>query len=894
MTPPISFIFTKTGFVLDSTILDSTALDDTLECSAYNADGEHIALYQAYKQDGYKALYQEAASGKMDDENSPSHTFLYQAGTAFFKCLTSMSTLEMLREKVEVPLDENQANALLEAVPYTIGAEYITRQWLEGLFLRLQKIFCEEIEHYNGTVEMYITEKCQDLHVAQRIFFHLVENKGDEKYPFAFMATYATRDGDKGSRKDGDKTSGKGIRHVPLQYALTEYKNNREALLALLSCLNKAADVSPLINGFMASGELFHPIRLEVNEAYQFLKDAEAIERTGILCRIPNWWKKKAASVSLTVTMGEKRPSLVGFDALLEMRPSLTVDGAELTDTDIKSLLSQTNGLAFLKGKWIEVDHDRLKTLLDKMDSAGGTASLLEALRLRGEKRNEQDESIQVSNGKWLAELLSKLRNPKSIEKVSVPDTMTVHLRPYQETGYNWLCLMNELGFGSCLADDMGLGKTVQVLSFLEHLRIAGVQRVLLIVPASLLSNWQKEKDKFAPSMDILVLHGKSAPVLEASLLNGNAFLTVTTYGMASRIKALKDIDWNCVILDEAQAIKNPTTRQTKAIKAIKSHTRIAMTGTPIENDLSNLWSLFDFLDKGLMGTMTEFGKFCGTLKEHPESYAKLRAMVSPFMLRRVKTDSSIIHDLPDKLETVDYAELTKKQVVLYRKEVDNMTRSLEETGQDGGIKRKGIILSTIMKLKQICNHPGQYLGQNSFDAAESGKFALLQELCETIYGKRERVIVFTQFKEMTEPLASFLETIFHAKGFVLHGGTQVKKRGKIVEAFQGEEYVPFIVLSVKAGGTGLNLTKANHVIHFDRWWNPAVENQATDRAFRIGQTKDVLVHKIVCRGTIEEKIDELIESKKDMADRVISAADNGEKWLTQLDNNALVSLLKL
>lgn len=870
----ISFIFTPNGFILDNAI-DSVA-GNTKNDSPYR---------RAWKKDAYAALYQEAASGKMvEGEDSPSYVFLYQAGDAFFHCLTSLGTLELLRENARVELDDDTAATLLDAVPYAIGAEYVTRAWLESLFSRLNDIFCEEIAHYNGTVEMYITEKCQDLHVAEKIFFHLVENKGDENYPFAFMATYATKDAD-------------AARHVPLQYALTEYKNDRKMLLSLLVCLNKAADCSPLIAGFMSTGELFHPIKLNVCEAYQFLRDTEAIEQSGILCRIPNWWKKKTASVSLTVTLGEKKPSLVGFDALLEMQPSLTVDGEELSREDIESLLLETNGLAFLKGKWIEVDHDKLKALLDKVDKIEGTSSLLDALRLTNKAESKEDEGIKVSNGKWLSGLLAALRNPDNIKEHSVPKTMTVHLRPYQVTGYNYLCYMNELGFGACLADDMGLGKTVQVLSFLEHLRTTGTERALLIVPASLLFNWQKEKEKFAPKMDIQVLHGKNSTALDEQLKKNNAFLTITTYSMAHRIKTLSSVNWDCVILDEAQAIKNPKTKQTKAIKAIPSRNRIAMTGTPIENDLSNLWSLFDFIDKGLMGTMTEFGGFCTRLKEHPEYYAKLRAMVSPFMLRRVKTDKRIIADLPDKLETVDYAELTKKQVVLYRQLLDSLEQSLESASSDekgGSIKRKGIILGSIMKLKQICNHPSQYLGQDDYEAEESGKFALLQELCETIYGKRERVIVFTQFKEMTRPIASFLETIFHAPGFVLHGGTQVKKRAEIVEAFQGDEYVPFIVLSVKAGGTGLNLTRANHVIHFDRWWNPAVENQATDRAFRIGQTKDVLVHKIVCRGTIEEKIDELLESKKELVNKVIGATDGTEKWLTQLGNEELLSLLKL
>jgi len=289
------------------------------------------------------------------------------------------------------------------------------------------------------------------------------------------------------------------------------------------------------------------------------------------------------------------------------------------------------------------------------------------------------------------------------------------------------------------------------------------------------------------------------------------------------------------------------------------------------------------------MGTSKEFHEFCKQLKESPEQYAKLKTMVAPFMLRRLKTDKTIIKDLPEKMEMIDYTDMSKRQVVLYRKTVADMEERIRESE---GIERKGIVLATITKLKQICNHPDQYLGQQTFSEADSGKFAMLREICETIYEKRERVLVFTQFKEITEYLAGFLEEIFHTEGYVLHGGTPVKKRSQIVEEFQSDRYVPFIVLSVKAGGTGLNLTKANHVIHFDRWWNPAVENQATDRAFRIGQTKNVMVHKLVCKGTIEEKIDAMIESKKKLAENVIGSG--GENWITELGNEELMKLLRL
>jgi SNF2 family DNA or RNA helicase len=341
--------------------------------------------------------------------------------------------------------------------------------------------------------------------------------------------------------------------------------------------------------------------------------------------------------------------------------------------------------------------------------------------------------------------------------------------------------------------------------------------------------------------------------------------------------------------LDEAQAIKNPATRQTRSVKQIEAKFRIALTGTPIENRLSDLWSLFDFLNHGLLGSAQAFGVFTKQLQKQQENYGQLRSALSPFILRRLKTDESIIQDLPEKIEMKTYAKLTRKQLALYHRMVDDLKEQLEGAA---GIARKGLILTSIMQFKQICNHPDQYLGQQRYRETESGKFERLREICETIYDKRERVLVFTQFREMTKPLQAFLETVFAHKGLVLHGGTPVARRREIIESFQGPSYVPFLILSIKAGGVGLNLTAANHVVHFDRWWNPAVENQATDRAFRIGQKKNVVVHKFITTGTLEEKIDRMIEDKISLAKNIIP--ENKETWITEMDNEQLVNLFQL
>jgi non-specific serine/threonine protein kinase len=440
----------------------------------------------------------------------------------------------------------------------------------------------------------------------------------------------------------------------------------------------------------------------------------------------------------------------------------------------------------------------------------------------------------------------------------------------------------------------MGLGKTVQVLALLQSLKTKGEKGAsLLVVPASLLANWASEIQKFTPGLAYAIAHPSGAEDKKTAPRDKNELdnldLVITTYSLVQKYEWLQSYEWKCVILDEAQAIKNPGTKQTKAVKKLNAGNRIVMTGTPVENRLSDLWSLFDFINPGLLGSAQEFGRYAKNLTKNPEGYSRLRKVISPYILRRLKTDKTVISDLPDKVEMKTWASLGKKQAILYQKLVDELRHVVESAE---GIQRKGIILSSLMKFKQLCNHPDQYLGTGAFEESESGKFGRLREICETIYEKRERVLVFTQFREMTEPLSGFLSTLFRRQGLILHGGTAVGKRKEIVARFQGEEYVPYIVLSLKAGGVGLNLTAANHVIHFDRWWNPAVENQATDRAFRIGQKKNVVVHKFVTRGTVEERIDEMIEGKMKLSNEIIQSGS--EAWITEMGNKELMNMFAL
>lgn len=848
------------------------------EISDSGASETDILWKKRFDENMYAAIYTYGLDSTPD--NSAVGMYIRKLTEIFLKKLIDLPELETARDKAKIALTESDLIGLLQSVPFALGAEYVTKVWLKKIFKGLNLTFSREISEYKGSVALYLEEKHQNLHVPERIFFHLVENRKSEDFPFAFLATYASLD------KNGR------VQHYPLRYALTEYEHDRGKLLELLSCLNRAADVSPLISSFMESGELFHPLQLSSDEAWQFLKAVPALEDTGILCRIPNWWRKNAAVPTVSMKLGDKKPSAVGAQALLSMTPELLIDGVELSKDDIHELLAKTEGLAMLKGKWVQVDHKKLRALLDSMEKSGNI-SLIDALR-RQTGIADEESGVVVTNGQWLSELLYKLRKPKSIANVPLPGDFCAKLRPYQKNGYKWLHYMGELGFGACLADDMGLGKTVQVLAYLDKLRCEEPDaHCLLIVPASLLGNWQKEAAKFTPELPLEIFHDRTAKSISEDLTSRNLdelpFLSITTYGMAARVEAFRKLHFRCLIIDEAQAIKNPGTKQTHAVKAIASDMRIAMTGTPIENDLTNLWSLFDFLNCGLMGTASEFKSFAKTLPMHPEYYEKLRMMITPFMLRRLKTDKSIIRDLPEKVEVMDYAPLSKKQTVLYRRVLSELADMLEKVD---GIQRRGIVLSSIMKLKQICNHPAQYLDLPDYAEEDSGKFALLREICETVRDKHERVLVFTQFREIIPALQDFLTGVFGRKGYVLHGGTSVKERSEIVDAFQSDIYVPYLILSVKAGGTGLNLTKASHVIHFDRWWNPAVENQATDRAFRIGQKNNVIVHKMVCKSTVEERIDEIINSKKELAENVIGSG--GESWITELSNEQLMNLLRL
>jgi len=804
--------------------------------------------------------------------------------------------LEKLRHQVKIPLPEHELAKLLETLPSMIGGEYINSRLMATFWSALHTSFATAIEQFSGSVAGFIHHYSPNSHLLGRIYFHLVENK-DESAPFAFLATYSTRMGGEGQSK-----------HLPLKYALQEYQDDNNKLLELLTTVYEAAKDSTLITELLESNDLFSPLAWTSHDAHTFLQEIQLYEAAGILCRIPDWWKVKGTRVTLKVSLGEKQPTMVGMAALLDFSPRLMLGEDELSIDEVKRLLDEVEGLAFIKNKWVAVDREKLEQTLSAYEEAQKLATqegltLAEAMRLQLHSDTAlpgtvDEDVLEIENGEWLQSVFNKMAHPDKLQQVNTDDRFKAQLRPYQQDGLRWLCELNSLGFGACLADDMGLGKTVQLLAFLNILTDSSQSKTksassLLILPASLLANWEQEIRNFFPDLKVFYAHPsmhtphrvKAPAKKDLDRLD----LVITTYALAQRYDWLSEYNWNYVILDEAQAIKNPGTKQTRAVKNIPAANRIAMTGTPVENRLSDLWSLFDFVNPGLLGTSKEFAAFSKGLADHPDGYGRLRRMTAPFILRRLKTDSSIINDLPDKVEMKSWADLSRKQTVIYQQLVDTMAEMLETTE---GIKRKGMILAALTKFKQICNHPDQYAGVDGYNEKESGKFARLREISTTIHEKREQMLIFTQFKEMTEPLAHFLETIFGRPGLILHGSVAVGKRKKIIEQFQSDEYVPFMVLSLKAGGVGLNLTRANHVVHFDRWWNPAVENQATDRVFRIGQQKKVMVHKFITRGTIEEKIDEMLEQKAQLSADVL--ATGSENWLTEMKNDELSDLFRL
>jgi len=797
------------------------------------------------------------------------------------------------------PPADSELETIAASVPPMTGAEYLTATVLADLWRATDAACDAELAQSGLAMQEFLKHRNAAWNLVGRVHFNLAENRKDEEAPFAFLATYTTR-----------LSAQAKAQHLPLGRALQEYSGarNRERLLSLLMPVQRAAEHCPWLKAMVDSREIFHPLRWRPSQAVQFLKDVPALESAGVVVRMPaNWRMNRPARPQVKATVGGKPPSQLGTDALLDFRMDVTLEGESLTAAEVKHLLAQSEELAFIRGTWVEVDRERLSRTLEQFQAverraAADGLSFGEAMRLLAGASMTGDEAGQADiawsravAGPWLAETLAALRSPEGLARVDPGRALQGTLRPYQQQGVRWLHLFSQLRLGACLADDMGLGKTIQVLSLLLVLKSQGATEhkpSLLVVPASLLANWAAEIARFAPGLKAVVVHPSvesTSKTADADSLAG-VDLAITSYGFLARAPLFESMNWRLVILDEAQAIKNPGAKQTKLVKKLKAQSRIALTGTPIENRLADLWSIFDFINPGLLGSSKQFSTFVKGLAARTENqYGPLRELVRPYILRRMKTDKRIIADLPDKTEMNVFCPLSRKQAALYQQAVDDLTRQLENVD---GMQRRGIVLAFLMRFKQICNHPSQWLGDGAWAEEDSGKLARLRDITEVVSAKQEKALIFTQFRETTAPLASFLGGVFGRPGLILTGETQVKRRQALVRQFQEDERVPFFVLSVKAGGAGLNLTAASHVIHFDRWWNPAVESQATDRAFRIGQSKNVLVHKFICRGTVEDKIDRMIESKRELAGDLLGGG--AEMLVTEMRDKELLDLVAL
>jgi SNF2 family DNA or RNA helicase len=583
-----------------------------------------------------------------------------------------------------------------------------------------------------------------------------------------------------------------------------------------------------------------------------------------------------------------------------------------ISEDEFEQLAGLKVPLVQVRGQWVELRPEDVETAIEffKKKHGSGEMTLGEAMQLGLGAGSEDVETevglpvVDVEAEGWLEDMLSSLSEGEGVKvtPVKTPKTFNGKLRPYQVKGVSWLAYLNKFGLGACLADDMGLGKTIELIALLLHERSGAGKRgkkfslapTLLICPMSVVGNWQKEVERFAPSLKVMVHHG-------ADRLTGKKFareakkndLVICTYALAHRDEdTLSEVHWQHVVLDEAQNIKNPAAKQTQAIKKLKAAHRIALTGTPVENRLSELWSIMDFLNPGYLKSAQHFRtNFALPIEKYrkKERAEILRRIIQPFVLRRVKTDPKVINDLPEKMEMKVYYNLTREQASLYEAVVAEMLERIEKSE---GIERKGLVLATLMKLKQICNHPALFLQDGSILEGRSGKLARLEEMLEEVLAEGDKALIFTQFAGMGAMLRHYLQEKLGGETLFLHGGTAKKQRDVMIQRFQSDlQGPPLFVLSLKAGGLGLNLTAANHVFHFDRWWNPAVENQATDRVFRIGQKKNVQVHKFVCIGTLEERIDQMIEQKKELAESIIGA---GEAWLTELSTEQLKEVFTL
>ncbi len=694
-------------------------------------------------------------------------------------------------------------------------------------------------------------------------------------------------------------------RSSTLTFLKRTFENPQERLLA---DLGKATRLFPAIEESLKTAR---PMKLSLNteQAYAFLREsAPLLEQSGFGVLVPPWWSKRTARLGVKLKVkpragAQESSGLLGLQGIVAYDWTIAVGDTTLTVSEFEKLVNLKVPLIQVRGQWVELRPEEIEAAIAffKKKHGNGNMALGEALRIGfGQEASEVGLPVMDIEGEgWIKDLLATLTEGVKLSTIETPLTFHGKLRPYQVKGVSWLAFLKQFGFGACLADDMGLGKTIELITLLLHDRAGqnGLRErgpALLICPMSIVGNWRKELTRFAPSLSIMIHHGHERLAGEAFAEEAKQHdVVITTYSLALRDKEhLAPIDWEYVVVDEAQNIKNEAAKQTQAIKNLNARHKIALTGTPVENRLSELWSIMEFLNPGYLGSATEFRKkFAIPIERYREKdrAETLKRLIQPFVLRRLKTDKAIIADLPDKMEMKVFCNLTQEQATLYEAVVKEMLEQIEESE---GIQRRGLVLSTLLKLKQICNHPAQFVADGSSLPDRSGKLARLQEMLEEGLAVGDKALIFTQFAEMGTLLRHSLQETLGCEVLFLHGGTPKKQRDMMIQRFQQEHRgPPIFILSLKAGGVGLNLTAANHVFHFDRWWNPAVENQATDRAFRIGQKRNVQVHKFLCVGTLEERIDMMIEKKKGLAESIVGS---GENWLTEMSTDELKELFAL
>jgi superfamily II DNA or RNA helicase len=670
-----------------------------------------------------------------------------------------------------------------------------------------------------------------------------------------------------------------------------------------LVALGQAAGLLPPVARSLRSAKP-SDVALSTDEACNLLtQSAELLRNAGFHLLLPAWWTGKGGTKRIAVratmkSIGKDGLGTLSMHALVDFNLYAALGDDAVDVEELRRLASLKSSLVWLRGQWVEVDQKSLTAVL-RMLEAGKDVSISarDALALgMGVGRTIGKIHIEsaVLSG-WLSDTLNALTNPSSFELLPAPPKFQGELRPYQQRGYSWLSMLGRLGLGACLADDMGLGKTIQTLVLIQRSRQHGEKRpVLLVCPTSVVNNWRKEAERFAPDLPVLVHHGSDrhrAGSFEKAAKK--SAIVVSSYGLLHRdLETFNAIDWAGVVLDEAQNIKNAETRQSQAARSLKAGYRVALTGTPVENSVADLWSMMEFLNPGWLGPRTTFREqYTIPIQRYGDTGAaeRLRTLTGPFILRRLKTDKSIISDLPDKIIQKEYCTLTREQITLYQAVINTVSGELDDGSE---MKRRGAMLAALLRLKQVCNHPAHFLADGSALNGRSGKLARLMDILDETRSRGERTLVFSQFAEMGALLQQAIEERFGEEVFFLHGSLTRKKRDSMVERFQKDDAAPHVfILSLKAGGTGLTLTRANHVVHYDRWWNPAVEQQATDRAFRIGQKKNVQVHSFIVAGTLEERIDAILEKKQVIAERVVGS---GEQWLTELSNKDFLELISL